>query len=272
MSHLIKSWNNRAIRIREDRYVSLTDMAQATGKEVKHWNENKGTWSYLQALSSKVGIPTSKLIEIIRGGSAHEQGTWGHPKVALRFAQWCSDDFAVQVDCWIDELLTTGNVSLQQLQPQPQLAFDTQVRLEVELIQNVLTASGIDVKLVAGVALNHAGYRLPEMRQVVNEAHSLLAASAPSELLMTPTAIGQELGISARQVNLLLLDIGYQVKNLNRAKDAPAYLPTEIGQPYAANTLATGRLYELGADNTTYQHLKWKSQVVQVLREQMVEV
>ncbi len=165
-----------------------------------------------------------------------------------------------------------AGIDTQQSQQQPQLAFDTRIRLEVELIQSVLTASGIDRKLVAGVALNHAGIRLPAMREAVNEAHALLAASAPLHLLMTPTAIGQELGISARQVNLLLLDIGYQVKNLNKTKDAPAYLPTDIGQPYAANTLATGKLYENGADNTTYQHLKWKSQVVEILREQMIEV
>jgi hypothetical protein len=170
---------------------------------------------------------------------------------------------------FLDQL---AGISLQQPQPQPQLAFDTQVRVEVDLIREVLSFAGLDNKLTAGVMLNHAGYRLPEMRQAVNEAHSLLAASAPSELLMTPTAIGQELGISARQVNLLLLDIGYQVKNLSKSKDAPAYLPTDIGQPYATNTLATGKLYESGADNTTYQHLKWKSQVVEILREQMVEV
>jgi hypothetical protein len=91
------------------------------------------------------------------------------------------------------------------------------------------------------------------MKAAVNEAHALLAASTPSELLMTPTAIGEKLGVSARHVNLLLLDIGYQIKNLNKkSKDEPAYLPTEIGQPYASNTLATGKLYESGADNTTY--------------------
>jgi hypothetical protein len=81
------------------------------------------------------------------------------------------------------------------------------------------------------------------------------------------------LGVSARHINLLLLDIGYQVKNLNKkSKDEPAYLPTEIGQPYASNTIATGRLYESGADNTSYQHLKWKSQVIEILREQLIEV
>lgn len=34
MNNFIKSWNGRTIRIRNDRYVSLTDMAQATGEPV----------------------------------------------------------------------------------------------------------------------------------------------------------------------------------------------------------------------------------------------
>ena len=43
-------------------------------------------------------------------GNNEQRGTWGHPKVAIRFAQWCSDNFAVQVDIWIDQLLTSGKV------------------------------------------------------------------------------------------------------------------------------------------------------------------
>ncbi len=152
------------------------------------------------------------------------------------------------------------------------LAFDEQVRLEADLLQKMLGMSDLHCNLVSGVLLNFAGSRLPALKGAVNEAHALLAAATPSELLLTPTAIGERLGISARQVNLLLQDIGYQVKNLTKkSKDEPAYLPTEIGQPYAANTLATGRLYGAGADNTSYQHLKWKGQVVEILREQMIE-
>lgn len=123
MSNLIKNWNDRSIRIRSDRYVSLTDMAQATGKNLGHWLENKATHSYLDVMSSKIGIPTmaqnqgfQALVEIRKGGDVTKSGTWGHPKVAIRFAQWCSDEFAVQVDIWTDELMTTGKVELARQQ------------------------------------------------------------------------------------------------------------------------------------------------------------
>lgn len=117
--HLIKSWDNKKIRIRKDRYVSLTDMAQATGKQVNDFVRLKQTQSYLDALSRKTGIPVmteqqgvQTLLEIKKGGDVASSGTWGHPKLAIAFARWCNDDLAVQMDFWIDELLTTGNVSL----------------------------------------------------------------------------------------------------------------------------------------------------------------
>lgn len=119
MSNSIKVWNERQIRIRADRYVSLTDMAQASGKLFADWKRLKTTDSYLATLSSIMGIPIMKLIESQVGGSPEKTGTWGHPKVAIRFAQWCSDEFAVQVDFWIDELLTKGSVSLSTENGEP---------------------------------------------------------------------------------------------------------------------------------------------------------
>lgn len=73
MSNLIKSWNGRQIRIRDDRYVSLTDMAQAAGKLFADWNRQKSAKSYLQALSRSMGIPIDQLIQV-----NESRGTWGH--------------------------------------------------------------------------------------------------------------------------------------------------------------------------------------------------
>jgi hypothetical protein len=114
MNILAKSFNDRLIRIRqEDRYVSATDMAQSCGKLFGHWKTLKSTTEYLQELEPVIGIPITELVEVNQGGVPEKQGTWLHPKVALRFAQWCSAKFAVQVDFWIDELITTGKVQLE---------------------------------------------------------------------------------------------------------------------------------------------------------------
>jgi hypothetical protein len=89
-------------------------MAQACGKRYHDWARLSSTKEYLEAFEASAGIPSEQLLEVNESNGTNEsRGTWLHPKVALRFAQWCSPHFAVQVDCWIDELLTTGKVQLE---------------------------------------------------------------------------------------------------------------------------------------------------------------
>jgi hypothetical protein len=133
-----RNYNGRSIRIREDKYVCLTDMATASGKKLGHWMELKGTTEYLKALSEGIVIPIPVLLEVSDGNP-----TWGHPKTAIRFAQWCSTQFAVQVDSWIDELMTVGTVSITP-EPIPQLpsrelALETAVA--IDRIQDILSKS-----------------------------------------------------------------------------------------------------------------------------------
>lgn len=267
----IRQFNSKTIRIRpEDRYVCLTDMAKASGKLFADWKRLKATESYLETLSRIMGMPIIQLIEVNVGNLGEMSGTWGHSKVALRFAQWCSDEFAVQVDIWIDELLTTGKVELNKQEPNTDLSVTDEIKAEMDILSFGLSIANLDPALISGFVLNYAGKHLNNrLAGEVNEAHKLLAATTETDLLLTPTSIGKQLGISARKVNLLLLDIGYQVKNVTRSKGDPDYLPTELGQPYAENTMATGKLYGAKVDNTTYQHLKWKAQIVEILREHL---
>lgn len=112
---IIRSWNGRTIRQREDGYLCLTDMAQACGKRVDNWTRLDSTEEYLKALQQRrySDLRNENLIEVIQGGTPELQGTWAYRKVALRFAQWLSPDFAVQVDEWVEELLLKRLVRLQ---------------------------------------------------------------------------------------------------------------------------------------------------------------
>lgn len=109
---LLRIWNGKQIRHREDGFLSLTDMAHSCGKKYADWARLDSTKSYLETLSSVMRFPITELLEVNQGGIPHLQGTWGHRKVAIRFAQWCSDEFAVQVDSWVEELLTNGKIDL----------------------------------------------------------------------------------------------------------------------------------------------------------------
>jgi hypothetical protein len=165
MNNIIRNWNNRTIRIRDDRYVSLTDMAQATGKLFADWNRLSSTKSYLATLSSVMMIPTTSLVQVIQGGNPQNQGTWAHPKVAIRFAQWCSDEFAVWVDCQIDELMTTGSVSIAAKAPIQSLAPFWYQRLLLDQKTNTVPNGYFSIfrEVIPLVGdLEAAGYVLPD--------------------------------------------------------------------------------------------------------------
>ena len=116
MSNLIlRDWNGKSIRHREDGFMSLTDMCQAGGKLFGNWSRLQSTQEYLMVLAEKhYSDMNSGPIEINEGGNhaSGQTGTWGDRRVALRLAQWISPHFALQVDEWIEELLTTGTVNI----------------------------------------------------------------------------------------------------------------------------------------------------------------
>jgi KilA-N domain len=62
-----RNYNGRTIRIRQDKYVCLTDMAAASGKLFADWARLKSTTAYLAALSETMGIPIVELIVVTEG-------------------------------------------------------------------------------------------------------------------------------------------------------------------------------------------------------------
>lgn len=95
-----------------DGYINATALCKACGKEMKHYLSNASTKEFVNELSSEVGIPTSALIQTVRGGDPRFQGTWVHPQVAIHLAQWASPKFAVAVSKWVIEWMR-GNIKTQ---------------------------------------------------------------------------------------------------------------------------------------------------------------
>ncbi len=88
---------------RQDGYVNLTKMAQASGKRLNNYLRLPVTKKFLEELSLETRISVSKLIQTRKGKPSHLQGTWGHPYVAINCGQWCSPKFAVLVSKWMFE-------------------------------------------------------------------------------------------------------------------------------------------------------------------------
>lgn len=237
-------------------WVSLTDMAKATGKKVNDYTRLDSTIEFLKEFEGIAGHPV--MMSNV-GGSPETTGSWAIEEVAIDFAAWCNVNFRIWVTQQIRTLMTKGSVTIAPTPPQPVNAGITPAKLD--LLRSAM--SSVPVPLVDGFILNRVQYHYPELKADINAAHGLLAATNPiPEVLLTPTAIGDRLGISARVVNALLTENGYQVKNHGKSKSEPAYLPTELGDRFSSNTLATGK----GKDNTSYQHMKWQESIVEVLR------
>jgi hypothetical protein len=107
-------YNGQLIQRRADGFVNLTQMCQANGKLLGNWNNLKSTKSYLEAVSSDIGITISELLVIKKGNSAEfTQGTWGHPLIALHLAQWISPSFHVWCNAHIFNLMASGSTSIE---------------------------------------------------------------------------------------------------------------------------------------------------------------
>jgi hypothetical protein len=201
-----KNYNGRAIRIREDKYVCLTDMATASGKLLGGWSRLKSTDEYLEALSEAMQICIGSLLEVENGTT-----TWGHPKVAIRFAQWCSVKFAVQVDFWIDELMTTGSVSIAPA-PIPQLpsrVLAVETAVAIDRIQDVLSKSN---PRLAQILIDCA------MNDVLDLTRSLPPSNEfPEDKWYGLVQIASKMGIATNVSTRVKLGqyIGKRVKELN---------------------------------------------------------
>ena len=102
----------------QDSYINLTAMCKAAGKEWSAYRRNQTTEEFIHTLSRSLQIHRDLLIQTITTGPNEERGTWGHPRVAIHLAMWCSAVFAVQVTGWVEEWYRSRHNPLETpLQP-----------------------------------------------------------------------------------------------------------------------------------------------------------
>lgn len=121
----------------EDGYINLNEMAQATGKRVDNWLQNKSTQDLITEFnlevsynSSNTTLNSSELKTALLTYEGKNGGTWAHPDIAIQFAQWCSPTFALQVSRWVREWLTGVNAFSQ---------MDDDQLARVEIVSDIAT-------------------------------------------------------------------------------------------------------------------------------------
>lgn len=96
-------YDGQELSFNENGWFNATQAASKFNKSVHEWVRLPDTKKYMEALIRKYGkIP---YLKTKRGNNG---GTWLHPKLAVRFAQWLDIDFALWCDEQID-LLLRGN-------------------------------------------------------------------------------------------------------------------------------------------------------------------
>jgi hypothetical protein len=104
MSKLVKAeYEGVAVSFQDDGWFNATQVAAKHGKRVDNWLRSQETQDYVGALSN--ALNTSDVRDLVKTKRGKDGGTWLHPKLAVRFAQWIDVRFAVWCDMQIDAIL-----------------------------------------------------------------------------------------------------------------------------------------------------------------------
>lgn len=184
--------------------VNLTAMAKAyPDKNLTQIVNSQEIKEYCTSLSKLQNYSLADLLQVRRGGD--NPGTWAHRLVAIRVAQKLNSDLAVWVDMRIEELLTTGNTSLQPQYNIPQsyseaLMLAANQARQIEEQQKQIEQKEETIELQQKELTQSA----PKVTYYDNHLQSVNA--------LTTTQIAKEIGMSAEKLNNKLKELGIQFK------------------------------------------------------------
>jgi hypothetical protein len=130
MSNVIPlKYKGQSVSFNTDGWINATEIAKRFGKRPVDWLKQEETRAYIGALAEAIGKGKVTqdhfgLVRTYRGGRT--PGTWLHPKLGVRFAQWLDLHFAVWCDLRIDALLRSSPSDLQRLQEAEQREHQSQ--------------------------------------------------------------------------------------------------------------------------------------------------
>lgn len=106
--------------------VNLTQMSKPFGrsKRPEVWLKTQESKDYIDSVSVALKSATVDLVKVKRGGGPGMQGTWCYDyRIAMRFAQWLSTDFAIAVDDLLVRLLTKQAIFAHEFNGVPPVAY-----------------------------------------------------------------------------------------------------------------------------------------------------
>ncbi len=103
---------------KDDGYVNISSLCLTNKKQFQSWYRNESATEFLNVLTQEMqsefelkNLPIPKLVDM---SAVRKNGTFVHPLVAIKIAQWISPKFDVAVTKWIYQLFLTGSVDISK--------------------------------------------------------------------------------------------------------------------------------------------------------------
>ncbi|WP_062497854.1 KilA-N domain-containing protein [Gluconobacter potus] len=220
------------------------------GKRPGEWLRNDQAQALVTELTD-AGNSASP-VSSVKGGS--NQGTYGSEELVLAYAQWISPAFHVQCLRALLSLMK-GEAPSVRAKRTRKPAFDVAYR---RLLSVASTLPNVDENQRCLMAARGT-HELTGINPL--ELLGATSIAAPkAENYLTPTQIGEEIGMSVRAVNVTLIQQGYQVK-VDSSAVGSSYEPTAKGKK-VSRFFDTTRRHGKGSQ----QQLKWSPRMVAILR------
>jgi hypothetical protein len=103
------AWGNygefKVLMMRENGYINVTKLCKEGNKAFIHWRETKTSKSFVNEVSSAIGISIADILITINGGNQTllTRGTYAHPELVPHIASWVSPSFAIKVSRIVNE-------------------------------------------------------------------------------------------------------------------------------------------------------------------------
>ncbi|WP_430229764.1 KilA-N domain-containing protein [Paraburkholderia tropica] len=223
---------------------SLNDFHRAAGAESRHqpalFLRRPETEELVEAISNSAPAQ-NKPVESKPGRYG---GTYVCKELVYAYATWISPVFHLKV------IRTFDGIATGQSQPQNLGGIRDAVQLFGPFFE-VATLIGCDQQ-AAAISANQAVLAVSgaNVLQLMGRTH--LEASNQDALYFTPTELGKRIGTSARGMNLLLAEAGFQMKR------GEHWEVTDAGRDFA-------RVYDTGkkhGSGVPIQQIKWSPEVI----------
>lgn len=223
---------------------SLNDLHRAAGGEDKHRPSRYTENQQAQELAQEIGKAGITALVTMKGGSA--PGTYASKEMVYAYAMWISPAFHLQVIHTFDAVVV-GKIATKTP------AMIDAVKLFPPFFK-IARLIGCD-KQAAAISANQAVLSVSgaNVLQLMGRTH--MEAENQEALYFTPTELGRRIGTSARGMNLLLAEAGFQMKR------GEHWEVTDAGKDFA-------RIYDTGkkhGSGVPIQQVKWSAEVIPAL-------